>query len=332
MGAGRRCQPLGSLPGVYARQPIPEALTRLAGLQAGVVTREQALGHGLAVSAITRLVRDGFWNRITRGTYLTAPVVPSWSALAWSGVLLGGDHARIGGLAAAHLYGLLPDAPAQIEVLLPAAVAAPRVVGPWYFHRERAGVRQARSPGSPPRLTIEDTVLDLVCDPDCDAREAVNRLTMAVQSRHTTPQRVLRAAEARHFLAKRALVRSVLEDVAAGTRSPIEVDYLNLVERAHGLPVGRRQASRRGTEVDVLYEDYGLLVELDGRLGHAGMGRFRDMHRDNSATSDGLATLRYGKADVFGIPCEVAMEVASNLMRRGWKDSPCRCDHCRWVA
>jgi hypothetical protein len=156
----------------------------------------------------------------------------------------------------------------------------------------------------------------------------VNWLTMAVQSRRTTPKRILQAAESRHFLPQRALVRAVLGDVAAGARSPIEFDYLNLVERAHGLPTGRRQASRRGTEVDVRYDPYGLLVELDGRLGHTGMGRFRDMHRDNVATTDGLATLRYGKADIFGVPCEVADQVGRNLMLRGWEGPGHACDRC----
>jgi hypothetical protein len=58
----------------------------------------------------------------------------------------------------------------------------------------------------------------------------------------------------------------VLVDVRDGVRSPIELDYLRDVERAHGLPVGQRQFARRNTEADVYYTDYGLLVELDGRL------------------------------------------------------------------
>ena len=78
------------------------------------------------------------------------------------------------------------------------------------------------------------------------------------------------------------------------------------------------------------YEEFGLLVELDGRLAHAGMGRFRDMRRDNRCTTDGLATLRYG--DVFGLPCEVALEVGVNLVRRGWAAGTARCDNCRRAA
>ena len=317
---------------MHARQPVPEALFRLAQLQDGVVSREQAIGLGLSRTAVTRLVRDGFWVRMARGIYLTAAMSPTWPALAWAGVLIGGDAARLGGLAAAHLYGLVAEPPPSIDVLIPVTLSRPRITGPWCFVRERPGARSPRTVGSPPRLTIEDTVLDLVCDPDCGDREAVDWLTRAVNSRRTTPRRILRAAEHRHFLRQRTLIFAVLDDVAAGARSPLEVDYLNLVERAHGLPVGRRQASRRGTEVDVLYEGYGLLVELDGRLGHTGMGRFRDMHRDNAATSDGLATLRYGKADVFGVPCAVADEVAHNLVRRGWEGSAHRCDRCRNVA
>lgn len=320
------------VPDVYTRQPIPEALLRLARLQAGVVSREQATGLGLSPAAVTRLVREGFWTRVVRGVYLLAPVPSAWPALAWSGVLIGGDAARLGGLAAAHLHGMVTDPPDLIEVLVPSTVSRPRVTGPWSFCRERQGARQPRTIGSPPRITIEDTVLDLVNDPNCGDRDAVNWLSMAVNSRRTTPQRILRVAQDRHFLRQRALLASVLEDVAAGARSPLELDYLNLVERAHGLPVGRRQASRRRTEVDVLYEEFGLLVELDGRLGHEGMGRFRDMRRDNASTTDGLATLRYGKADVFGIPCEVADEVCRNLMRRGWEGPGHPCANCRRVA
>ncbi len=115
-------------------------------------------------------------------------------------------------------------------------------------------------------------------------------------------------------------------------RSPIEQDYLHKVERAHDLPIGRRQVSRRNTEVDVLYVEFGLVVELDGRIGHTGMGRFRDMRRDNASTSDGLATLRYGKADVFGSPCEVAEQVGLNLVRRGWSGPRTRCPLCRRAA
>ena len=93
-------------------------------------------------------------------------------------------------------------------------------------------------------------MLDLVNDPDGQDRDVINWLTVAVNSRRTTPRKLLRAAERRHFNPRRALIVKILGDVTAGARSPLEIDYLDLVERAHGLPEGRRQQSRRGTEVE----------------------------------------------------------------------------------
>ena len=94
----------------------------------------------------------------------------------------------------------------------------------------------------------------------------------------------------------------MLSDVAQGAQSPIEVLYARDVERVHGLPRGTRQAASRGQKYirDVDYEAYGVVVELDGRVGHTGMGRFRDMWRDNAAIVENRVTLRYGSVDLYG--------------------------------
>jgi hypothetical protein len=56
------------------------------------------------------------------------------------------------------------------------------------------------------------------------------------------------------------------------------------------------------------------------------------MRRDNAATTDGLWTLRYGYRDVLGSPCEVAAQVAQNLLDRGWPGPFERCNRCRRAA
>lgn len=73
------------------------------------------------------------------------------------------------------------------------------------------------------------------------------------------------------------------------------------------------------------------MVELDGRLGHEGLGRFRDLRRDNAAAVSGEQTLRYGWFDVHGEQCRVAFQVAAVLSLRGWPGLPSRCQHCRLV-
>ena len=183
--------------------------------------------------------------------------------------------------------------------------------------------------GAPPRTSVEDTVLDLCASGRVE--DVVGWLTLSVERRRTTHRRLLRALAGRRRHPRRKLLEGLLADVAVGARSPLEVVYLRDVERAHGLSavVRRQQPSRNRAAVrDVWYLDFGVVVELDGRLGHTELGRFRDMNRDNLASLDGLLTLRYGAGDLHGRPCSVAAQVARALQRRGWIGLPTRCPRC----
>ena len=85
---------------------------------------------------------------------------------------------------------------------------------------------------------------------------------------------------------------------------------------------------RRRTDND--YEPFGVVAELDGRLGHEGDGVFRDRARDNSTTVSGKASPRFGWADVDAHPCEVAQDASVLLWSRGWRGELTRCGvHCR---
>jgi very-short-patch-repair endonuclease len=101
------------------------------------------------------------------------------------------------------------------------------------------------------------------------------------------------------------------------------------VERAHRLPVARRQAAlRRGPRsqyLDNLYEDQRVAVELDGRAAHPAQNRWADIHRDNFFARYGIITLRYNWSDVTGRPCQVAAELSAILRGQGWPGSaqPC---------
>jgi very-short-patch-repair endonuclease len=131
----------------------------------------------------------------------------------------------------------------------------------------------------------------------------------------------------------RGLIESILSDVADGAESPLELRYLKDVERAHQLPGGRRQRKRLGLPYcsDVGYDAFQVLVELDGRIGHDGTDRFRDLDRDNRFATLAWLTLRYGWYDVVHRPCLVAFQVASVLINRGWPGLPSRCPRCSAV-
>lgn len=303
------------------------------------MSREQALALGLTARVIGRLVAQKHWRILGRGVYLVQPVEPSWRARAWAGVLLGGDRARVGGLAAGHLHGLVDAEPTQILVLTPAD-SRHRSRDGWMFRREESGVRQVRTVGSPPRITIEDTVLDL-CDPrqDWSGESATHWVTRAIQRRLTTADRLLLAVRERRAVPQRRVLAGLLGDVADGAQSVLEVRYVRDVERAHGLPRGSRQNRRRAARIegtrnayrDVVYREFGLVVELDGRLGHVGEARVRDRRRDNVTTLRGERTLRYGWLDVTDEPCRTADQVAQGLRQGGWTSilTPAPAADCR---
>jgi hypothetical protein len=299
-------------------------LLALAAAQAGVLTREQATGHGLGDDSVTRLLRGGRWQRLATGLYFTESAAVPWPALAWGGVLLGGENALLGGDAAAHLHDLIDSPPDVITVLVPHGTR--RVArGPWQFVQMRDGIRR-RAQGTPPRLDVEDTVLD-ACDSAAPA-EIVDIVSRAVQRRRTTADRLRRRLDERPRHSQRKLLIGVVTNVGDGAESPLELRYLTEVERRHALPRGRRQHRSRGAVRDVYYEEFGVVAELDGRAGHEGRGRHRDMRRDNRSTLVGESTLRYGWWDVLERPCLVAAEVAALLRRRGWRGVPHLCPNC----
>ena len=90
------------------------------------------------------------------GVYLTANGAASWRALAWAGVLIGGDDSRLGGTAAGFLHGLTAIQPDPLLVLIPHASRV-QSRDHWVFQRERARARTLRAIGNPPRLLVEDT-------------------------------------------------------------------------------------------------------------------------------------------------------------------------------
>ena len=84
-------------------------------------------------------------------------------------------------------------------------------------------------------------------------------------------------------------------------------------------PLGRR--GRR----DRVYTEYGVVVELDGRLAHPAEQQWKDKARDNAAAAAGKQSLRYGWAQVKWEACATAAEVARVLRLRGWDGQPYPC-------
>jgi hypothetical protein len=308
------------------------ALERLAGtlaVQRDVCTRSQALDAGLSVDAVRRLVESGRWTRLHPGVYHARPGHPPFEARLWGAHLAMGPTSVVSGRSAAHYWGLV-DEPSfgPIHMLVPeACTRQPRGLLTRRVPNPAARAHPARTP---PVLSVEHTVCDLVASSATDA-DAIELVLRACRLRRTIPSRIAAAAATLPRLRRRRLLQAICAEAGTGVTSPLEWEYRTRVARRHGLPAGRAQAggdiggNRRGYR-DILHEEQSVIVELDGRLGHEEEAAvFRDHVRDNAATLTGRATLRFGWLGVGGHPCAAAAQVAALLTSRGWRGRPRAC-------
>jgi hypothetical protein len=181
----------------------------------------------------------------------------------------------------------------------------------------------------PPRTRIEETVLDLAQTAKT-FDDVCGWVTRAFARELTDETRLHAAMEVRQRLRWRKDLTQLIEAAATGNHSVLEFRYHRDVERAHGLPESARQVpftgpdGRRGFR-DRVYEPYGVVVELDGRLAHQPEDKWQDKTRDNAAAADGKQSLRYGWAQVRWEQCATAAEVARVLRRHGWDGRPRPC-------
>ena len=325
---------LAQHPGMPRRNLLlAAALSRVGAIaanQAGVCTTAQARSAGLPDDAIRRLLASGRWTSLHRGVHLTNRGPAGLKERIWGAHLALGPGGVLGGTTAARYWGLADEDLAADEPIT--------MVMPDGCSRQARGVRVTRVPlpaalahpvRVPPVLSIEHTVLTAVADARTDAA-AVDAIQRACRLRLTTPDRLLAAAAARPRLRRRSLLNQVCAEVSDGVTSELEKRYRNRVARAHGLPPARTQVPSatgvRRVYRDVLYDPYGVIVELDGRLGHEQESEvLRDQGRDNHATLTGRATLRFGWLAIAGSPCLVAVQVDELLHVRGWTGAihPC---------
>lgn len=302
---------------MFARQSLPLNAIRLAHSQGGAISRGQLIGAGTTHQVVKRMLRDGELQPVTRGVHAIGAA--TWLTRAWAGLLVGGEGACLSGLAAAHLWNLAPP-PGVIEVR---TVQHPHGREGYHFVRGSA----TSSGLVPPRTSLERTAVTLASR-SRSQDDVVHWLTRALaQSADLT--RLAGEAAAVPNLRRRREILEQLDQLEAGVESVLELRYLQAVERDHRLPRPQRQVALGGDRLDLLYRDLGVVIELDGRLGHADAGVFRDLRRDNRHAERGLVTLRFGWDDVTGHPCAVAAQIGATLRARGWIGQVARCPQCR---
>jgi hypothetical protein len=334
---GSRSHPQACARTLVSRHCAPQIgrvddISGLLARQCGVVSRRQVLAAGADELLIARKLRRREWARVHPGVYVDHTGPLTWHQRAWAAVLYAAP-AALDGRSALRAHGVRGhDADDSIDIV----VAHDRRLDGRpgvQVQRSRHYERVAQVNLSPPRVRIEHALVRVAAAAPTDDA-SVGVLADGCQTRRTTAERLADELRATPRLPRRGLLLAILEDVAAGALSVMERRFLVHVERAHGLPRGRRQGSERtstgAVQRDVEYVEQALLLELDGRFGHElSLDRWDDLDRDIVAATTGRLTLRAGWGQVLQ-PCRLAALLAQVLTARGWTGAARACGpNCR---
>ncbi|HVW81799.1 MAG TPA: hypothetical protein VHB69_12755 [Mycobacteriales bacterium] len=304
-----------------------ELLAQLS--DSGALALSECLAAGLTRRQLHWLVTSGRWQSPFPRVYVSFSGPLPAATTQHAALLYAGEGAALSHESAGALWRLCPT-PAAVHVLVPYRRQVDGQPG-LELHRSRTLCPADIHPAlTPRRTTVERTVLDLLSRSK-NADHALGLVGEAIRTRVTTAGRLRSAVTAKPRTRWRQVVLDALPDLALGAHSPLELRDA-AIRRSHGLPQGTRQARRLGdgTEyLDVLIEEYGVHIELDGRLGHdRTRERWRDMRRDNRSELLRLRHLRYGWADLVDRPCAVAREQAEVLAQQGWPGPFRPCARC----
>jgi very-short-patch-repair endonuclease len=235
------------------------AITTLAARQCGVVTTSQLAAAGIGERAVAHRVQRGWLTRLHRGVYRVGPIAAPWqremaAVLATNGIL--SHHS------AAAVWGITPPHPGDVHV-----IARGRSRPGVRVHRA-ASLRATAHHGLP--LTTPARTLDDL-EPMLSARDY---------------DRALEEAQVRGLVPKRP------GDEPRFTRSAAERRLLALV-RAAKLPVPLTNTRLHGWEVDALWPQHKLVLEVDGYRYHGNRAAFeRDRRKDAALTAAGYRVVR----------------------------------------
>lgn len=168
---------------------------------------------------------------------------------------------------------------------------------------------------------------------DLDEAGIITLIAKTLNSHRTSTRRIRDAVTVRIRAKNRRIILDMLDASDMGIESNLEFKFFTDVEKAHGLPTAKRQASlSKGRRSDGFYEDFLVIVEVDGREYHSGANIGRDYVRDNDHSLLGYLTLRFTWWQVYYDPCGVARTIAKVLRDRGWTGEFVSCKRCRFAS
>ena len=146
-------------------------------------------------------------------------------------------------------------------------------------------------------------------------------LAMSVQQGIVTPAGLQMMTAELPNNSRKSLVTQIAKDLGNGVQALSEWEFANLC-RQYRLPEPTRQnrfRRRNGTAyLDVRWEGFGVVVEIDGTHHFAAQNQINDLLRHNEIATSGDIVLRVPLIGLRVQPEEFMSQVAAALRLRGW--------------
>jgi hypothetical protein len=289
------------------REHVDEAIARVA-TSYGNITRARLHNAGLDDSGIHYRVRIGRLYRAHRGVFSVGHLPVSALSQADAAVLAGGRGAALSHSSAATLWSNGRAWPSPLEVT---ACARHRLPGVTVHHSRSLSERDVTTHWGIRVTTPARTALDLADRlDDTGLARIVNDLRLAHFLHLDDLEALVARSPGRRGVAR---LRTLAQSPHAPTRSEFEDAFLAFA-RDYGLPVPEVNQRIAGREVDILFPEHGLIVELDGYLYHSDSAAFeRDRDGDADALAAELATVRITWKRLMGAPAREAARLRAIL-------------------
>lgn len=275
------------------RHPQREgALAKLATRQHGVVAHRQLRELGFGVRWIERRLEEARFSAVFQNVYAIGHRRLSQRSYWWAAVLAYGPQALLSHHTAAVLWGLQRPRKGAIHVTAPIGRQGIRRRKGIWVHRCRIRSEDVTTRDGFPATTVARTLFDFAEVAPFDALErAAEEADRLKLLRVRELEDVCERAPGRRALRPVRRLLAELEPPDEG-RSPLEVRFAEFV-REFGLPTPVQNVHVLDHEVDALWPQARLIVELDSWEYHGHRGAFeRDRARDLKLLIAGYRTIR----------------------------------------
>jgi len=281
----------------------------LAERQWGVVARRQLVAIGVGNRAIGDRLARGYFIPLHRGVYAVGHRQLRQEGRWMAAVLAVGEGAVLSQRDAAALHGIR-RAPEGRPVSVSTTAHARTVDGVWLKARRTLAEEDRAVVKGIPVTSPARTLVDLA--PMLTAAQLASTLGEADRKGlldTAAVHRALRRTKGRHGQGHQRLLAALdahEQHGAALLRSELEERFLDLVIEA-GLPRPQLNAPVAGFEVDALWREQRVAVELDGWANHKERhAAANDRNKSNKLQAAGYVVLRFMHGDLIARPAEVA--------------------------